>query len=195
MNLDHLQSIAFVQKLAWTLKDAQHDVRRQQVPRLRSSRPFTDLRSVQTLVVGGQARRRLRRSGPVRVRLGGLHRRDLGGIPQVPRLQLCDHRSLRTPHSYHGETDQQLGRKVAAAIKHGRRTRVVRGGDGRRPRSSTARAPCPWRSYKAALAGISRTPLNLVIAYEPVWAIGFRPGGNARSRRNRCAAKLRETTR
>ncbi len=25
MNLDHLQAIAFVQKLAWTLKDADHD--------------------------------------------------------------------------------------------------------------------------------------------------------------------------
>ena len=25
MNLDHLQSIAFVQKLAWSLKDANHD--------------------------------------------------------------------------------------------------------------------------------------------------------------------------
>ena len=25
MNLDHLQSIAFTQKLAWTLQDARHD--------------------------------------------------------------------------------------------------------------------------------------------------------------------------
>ena len=47
MNLDHLQAIAFVQKLAWSLKDAKHDfdaVETAVFP------PFTDLRSVQTLL-------------------------------------------------------------------------------------------------------------------------------------------------
>ena len=47
MNLDHLQAIAFVQKLAWTLKDAGHnytDVEVSVFP------PFTDIRSVQNLV-------------------------------------------------------------------------------------------------------------------------------------------------
>ena len=47
MNLDHLQAIAFVQKLAWTLKDANHkytDVEVSVFP------PFTDIRSVQNLV-------------------------------------------------------------------------------------------------------------------------------------------------
>ncbi|MEP6843258.1 MAG: triose-phosphate isomerase, partial [Pseudolysinimonas sp.] len=47
MNLDHLQSIAFVQKLAWTLKDARHDFGKVEVAVFP---PFTDLRSVQTLV-------------------------------------------------------------------------------------------------------------------------------------------------
>jgi triosephosphate isomerase len=47
MNLDHLQSIAFVQKLAWTLKDANHDFGSVEVAVFP---PFTDLRSVQTLV-------------------------------------------------------------------------------------------------------------------------------------------------
>jgi triosephosphate isomerase (TIM) len=31
MNLDHLQAIAFVQKLAWTLKDAHHDYTKAEV--------------------------------------------------------------------------------------------------------------------------------------------------------------------
>ena len=47
MNLDHLQSIAFVQKLGWALKDAKYvesDVEVALFP------PFTDLRSVQTLI-------------------------------------------------------------------------------------------------------------------------------------------------
>ena len=47
MNLDHLQSIAFVQKLAWTLDDARHDYATAEVAVFP---PFTDLRSVQTLI-------------------------------------------------------------------------------------------------------------------------------------------------
>jgi triosephosphate isomerase len=60
MNLNHLEAIALVQKLAFDL-----------TPRARrrssasSCRPFVDLRSVQTLVDGDQARPRLRRAGPV----------------------------------------------------------------------------------------------------------------------------------
>src|SRR3954452_19112825 len=49
MNLDHLQSIAFVQKLAWTLKDAGHDFDAAG-SEVAVFPPFTDLRSVQTLV-------------------------------------------------------------------------------------------------------------------------------------------------
>jgi triosephosphate isomerase len=47
MNLDHLQAIAVVQKLAWTLKDAGHDYSAVEVAVFP---PFTDLRSVQTLI-------------------------------------------------------------------------------------------------------------------------------------------------
>jgi len=49
MNLDHLQAIAFVQKLAWTLKDKNHDFGDVEVAVFP---PFTDLRSVQTLIEG-----------------------------------------------------------------------------------------------------------------------------------------------
>jgi triosephosphate isomerase (TIM) len=47
MNLDHLQAIAFVQKLAWSLKD--HDYSPDAVE-VAVFPPFTDLRSVQTLI-------------------------------------------------------------------------------------------------------------------------------------------------
>ena len=49
MNLDHLQAVAFVQKLHWTLKDAKHDYSQVEVVVIP---PFTDIRSVQTLVDG-----------------------------------------------------------------------------------------------------------------------------------------------
>ena len=47
MNLDHHQATHLVQKLAWTLKDAKHDFTAVEVTVLV---PFTDIRSVQTLV-------------------------------------------------------------------------------------------------------------------------------------------------
>ena len=47
MNLDHLQAIALIQKLSWTLKDADHDFSKVEVAVFP---PFTDLRSAQTLI-------------------------------------------------------------------------------------------------------------------------------------------------
>src|SRR5690606_10069214 len=49
MNLDHLQATHLVQKLDWSLRDAKHDFSGVEVVVLP---PFTDLRSVQTLVQG-----------------------------------------------------------------------------------------------------------------------------------------------
>ena len=49
MNLDHQQGVALLQKLAWTLQDAKHDFDRVEVAVFP---PFTDLRSVQTVVTG-----------------------------------------------------------------------------------------------------------------------------------------------
>ena len=47
MNLDHLQAIALIQKLSWTLSDADHDFSKVEVAVFP---PFTDLRSAQTLI-------------------------------------------------------------------------------------------------------------------------------------------------
>ena len=47
MNLDHLQAVATVQKLHWTLKDAGHEGDSVEVAVFP---PFTDIRSVQTLI-------------------------------------------------------------------------------------------------------------------------------------------------
>ena len=47
MNLDHLQAIALIQKLSWTLSDAEHDYSKVEVAVFP---PFTDLRSAQTLI-------------------------------------------------------------------------------------------------------------------------------------------------
>ncbi|HSN35797.1 MAG TPA: triose-phosphate isomerase, partial [Arthrobacter sp.] len=51
MNMDHVQGITLLQKLAWTLSDAKHDYSRVEVAVFP---PFTDLRGVQTLVQGDE---------------------------------------------------------------------------------------------------------------------------------------------
>ena len=51
MNLNHQEAVVLVQKLAWTLDDKKHDYGKAEVVVLP---PFTDLRSVQTLVDGDQ---------------------------------------------------------------------------------------------------------------------------------------------
>lgn len=61
MNLDHLQAVTLVQKLSWTLSDADHDFERVEVAVFP---PFTDLRSVQTLVTADRLPG-LRRTGPL----------------------------------------------------------------------------------------------------------------------------------
>ncbi|MGI3785161.1 MAG: triose-phosphate isomerase, partial [Janthinobacterium lividum] len=49
MNLNHVEAVGLVQKLAWTLEDKKYDPARCEVVVLP---PFTDLRSVQTLIDG-----------------------------------------------------------------------------------------------------------------------------------------------
>ena len=49
MNLNHVEAVGLVQKLAWTLEDKKHDPAKSEVVVLP---PFTDLRTVQTLVEG-----------------------------------------------------------------------------------------------------------------------------------------------
>jgi triosephosphate isomerase (TIM) len=49
MNLNHQEAVVLVQKLAWTLSDKKHDYAKVEVAVIP---PFTDIRSVQTLVDG-----------------------------------------------------------------------------------------------------------------------------------------------
>ncbi|MCY7412598.1 MAG: triose-phosphate isomerase [Salinibacterium sp.] len=168
MNLDHLQSIAFVQKLAWTLKDAGHDfgVGGSEVAVFP---PFTDLRSVQTLisadrldVVFGAQDLSQHDAGAFTGEVSGAFLASLGC-----RYVIIGHSERR---QYHGETDELLGAKVAAALKHGL-IPVLCVGETAEDLEQHGPSAVPVAQLRAALAGLSGTP-KLVIAYEPVWAIG-----------------------
>ena len=116
MNLDHLQATHLVQKLDWTLRDGKHDFGAVEVAVLP---PFTDLRSVQTLIDGDRLQLRHGAQDLSRPRQRRLHRRDLRGVPGQARL----HATCVVGHSerreYHGETDEVVNAKVQAAYRHG----------------------------------------------------------------------------
>ncbi|MCU1578945.1 MAG: triose-phosphate isomerase [Rhodoglobus sp.] len=96
---------------------------------------------------------------------------------------------------YHGETDEQLGRKVAAAIKHGL-VPILCVGETADDLEKHGPSAVPVAQLRAALAGAGLvdkkgTP-DIVVAYEPVWAIGSGQAATA-EQAEQVAAKLRET--
>jgi len=166
MNLDHLQAIAFVQKLAWSLKDAKHDVTTVEVAVFP---PFTDLRSVQTLisadklpiVFGGQ---------DVSPHDSGAYTGEISGA-FLSALEcsyvLIGHSERRT---LHGETDEQVAAKVSAALKHDL-VPIICVGETAEDLDKHGPSAVPVAQLRAALAGVD-TAADIVVAYEPVWAIG-----------------------
>jgi triosephosphate isomerase len=73
---------------------------------------------------------------------------------------------------YDGETDEAVGRKVAAAVAHGLRPIAAIGEQLDEREAGETRAVID-RQLRAAIAALDRLAgTDLVIAYEPVWAIG-----------------------
>ena len=166
MNLDHLQSIAFVQKLAWSLRDAKHDYAGAEIVVFP---PFTDLRSVQTLV----------RADKLALRYGGqdLSVHDSGaytGEISGAFLAALDCRYVIIGHSerrqHHGESDEIVADKTAAALRHGL-VPVICVGETADDLEQHGPSAVPVAQLRVVLKTL--TPdAELVVAYEPVWAIG-----------------------
>ncbi|MGO4690959.1 triose-phosphate isomerase [Glaciibacter sp. 2TAF33] len=166
MNLDHLQSIAFVQKLAWSLKDARHDFDTVEVAIFP---PYTDLRSVQTLVSADKL--------PLAFGAQDLSEHDSGAFTGeisgafLAQLEcqyvIIGHSERRTLHS---ETDAHVAAKVTAALKHNL-VPVICVGETAADLEEHGPSAVPVSQLRAALAGVD-TAADIVVAYEPVWAIG-----------------------
>jgi triosephosphate isomerase len=166
MNLDHLQAIAFVQKLAWSLADAKHDAASVEVAVFP---PFTDLRSVQTLVAADKL--------PIAFGAQDLSEHDSGAYTGeisgafLKALEcgyvLIGHSERRTLHA---ESDEQVAAKVAAALKHNL-VPIICVGETSEDLEKHGPSAVPVAQLKAALSGVSATA-DIVVAYEPVWAIG-----------------------
>jgi triosephosphate isomerase len=87
----------------------------------------------------------------------------------LARFVILGHSERR---QYDGETDESVGRKVASAVAHGLRPIAAVGERAEERRAGSTEAVVD-RQLRAALAGLDRLAgTGLVIAYEPVWAIG-----------------------
>lgn len=182
MNLNHFEAIALVQKIAFSLPDKYFDkVDVTVIP------PFTDLRSVQTLVDGDKLRLTYgaqdvsqHDSGAYTGEISGAFLAKLGCT-----FAVVGHSERRT---YHNEDDALVAAKAAAALKHGL-TPIVCIGEGLEIREAGDHVAYNVRQLKGSLAGLSAQQIaSVVIAYEPVWAIGTGRVASAADAQEVCAA-------
>jgi triosephosphate isomerase (TIM) len=166
MNLDHQQAIALVQKVSWTLKDVAHDYEKVEVAVFP---PFTDLRSVQTLIDADKLQLELGAQDLSKFESGAYTGEISGAF-----LKKLDVRYVLVGHSerrqYHNEDDEVIQSKVAAAFKHNL-VPVICVGETLEELESEGAAAVPIRQLTKALEG-HKDIGEFVVAYEPVWAIG-----------------------
>jgi triosephosphate isomerase len=168
MNLNHQEAVVLVQKLAWTLADKKHDYAAVEVV---VCPPYTDLRSVQTLVDGDHL--------SIQYAAQDVSAHDDGaytGEISAAMLAKLGCSYVVVGHSerrqYHSETDEVVNAKAKQA--HGAKmTPIVCVGEGLEVRKSGEHVAYTLAQVDGALAGFTaRQVADLVIAYEPVWAIG-----------------------
>ncbi|QQS00662.1 MAG: triose-phosphate isomerase [Austwickia sp.] len=168
MNLDHLQATHLVQKLDWTLKDAKHDYGAVEVA---VCPPFTDLRTVQTLVEGDGLSLRYG-AQDISQHDEGAYTGEISG-PMLSKLGctyvIIGHSERR---EYHQESDELLNAKVKAAYKHGL-TPILCCGEGLDIRKAGNQVSHVLAQIEADFKDIPvEQAKSIVVAYEPIWAIG-----------------------
>ena len=166
MNLNHLEAIALIQKLDYTLNDADFNA-----VDIAVLPPFTDIRSVQTLVDGDKIDL-LYGAQDLSASDKGAYTGEISGA-MLAKLGCT---FVAVGHSerrqYHAETDEQVNAKVKAALRH-ELTPIICIGEGLDIRQAGEQVSYTVRQLDGALDGLSAQDVaKVVIAYEPVWAIG-----------------------
>ncbi len=166
MNLDHFEAIALVQKLAFGLNE--QDLEAVEVAVLT---PFTDIRSVQTLVEGDHYDIAYG-AQDISVHTSGAYTGEISGA-MLAKLG-CTY--VAVGHSerreYHAEDDALVNAKANAALAN-ELVPIVCVGEGLDVRQSGEHVPYVLEQVQGSLEGLSAEQVaGLVIAYEPVWAIG-----------------------
>jgi triosephosphate isomerase len=166
MNLTHLEAIGLVQRIAFALPEKY--LEKVEVTVLP---PFTHIRSVQTLIDGD---RLLLKHGAqdVSPAENGAYTGDVSGAMLAKlgcSFVVVGHSERR---EYHNESDELVNRKVKAAVKHGI-TPILCVGEKLEVRESGGHVAHCTEQLIAGLKGLKADQVpGVVIAYEPVWAIG-----------------------
>ena len=168
MNLNHIEAVGLVQKLAWTLQDKRHDRTKSEVVVLP---PFTDLRTVQTLVEGDRLELEYG-AQDVSPFDDGAYTGDVSATMLAKlgcRYVLVGHSERR---QYYGEDDKLVNAKAKKAVERGL-TPIVCVGEGIEVREDRDQVAFTIAHVEEALGGLTLQQIgSLVVAYEPVWAIG-----------------------
>ncbi len=166
MNLDHLEAIQHTQKLAFSLADKDYEAVEVAV-----LVPFTDLRSVQTLVDGDKLKLKYG-SQDISQHDGGAYTGEVSG-PMLAKLKVAyaviGHSERR---QYHGENEEIVNAKVKAAYRNGI-TPILCIGEPLEIRKAGTHVAYTLAQLDGALDGVPASDAeSIVVAYEPVWAIG-----------------------
>jgi len=182
MNLNHLEAIAVVQKLAFALNEG--DLEACEVAVLP---PYTDIRSVQTLIDADKL--------DLRYGAQDLSAHDKGAFTgEISGAMLaklgCTY--VAVGHSerreYHAETDEVVNSKVQAAYRHGL-TPILCVGEVLEVRKAGTHIEHTLAQLDGALAGLPADKArSIVVAYEPVWAIGTGEVATPEDAQEVCAA-------
>jgi triosephosphate isomerase len=182
MNLDHLQAVAFVQKLHWSLRDAKHSA---ETVEIAVFPPFTDLRSVQTLIDGdripfsfGAQDLSMHDSGAYTGEISGafLAKLKAGYV-------IVGHSERR---ALHAESDEVVAAKVKAALRNNV-VPVICVGETAADLEEHGASAVPVAQLREVLTGVAKDA-EIVVAYEPVWAIGSGQAATPAQAQEVCAA-------
>jgi len=168
MNLNHIEATGVVQKLAWTLSDYHYDKAKSEASVIV---PFTDIRTVQNLIEGDKL--------PLTFGAQDVSVHDSGaytGEVSATMLAKLDCSYVVVGHSerreYHGETDELINTKAKKVIEAGM-TPIICVGEKLEIRKQGTQVPFVLAQVDGVLKGLTGEQVGaLVIAYEPVWAIG-----------------------
>lgn len=181
MHHNHFEAIQTVQKLAYRLDKDDYEAVDVSV-----HAPFTDIRSVQTVI----------ESDKMQILIGAqnCHWEDKGaftGEVAPPMLAKLNVSHVIIGHSerreYFGETDEMVNLKTKAVLVQGMTPIVCCGETLEEREAGNAEAKVEGQ-IRAGLAGVTNEHVaSLVIAYEPIWAIGTGRTATSEDAQNMCA--------
>ncbi len=181
MNLNHFEAIQLVQKLSYELRN--HDYERVEVS---VHPPFTNIRSIQTVIDADR----------MNFRLGAqnCHAEASGaftGDVSPAMLQKLDVEFVIVGHSERralsGETDELVAAKAKSVFAHSM-VPIVCVGETLEHREGGEAEAIVETQVKGSLADLSKDQLSqVVIAYEPVWAIGTGQTASAEDAQAMCS--------